>query len=125
MSTLDLTTRITQLLRTFQATTPGVVGASVVSNDGFAIVSELPQDIEERRVAAMSAAMLALGEQTTHEFEQGHLERVFVEGERGYTIIVSAGPEAVLSVVARKDAKLGLVFLQMERVAAAVRQAME
>jgi predicted regulator of Ras-like GTPase activity (Roadblock/LC7/MglB family) len=119
----DLTTSLTQLLHTLQATTPGILGASIISNDGFAIVSELPDEIEERRVAAMSAAMLALGEQTTHEFEQGQLERVFIEGTHGYTIIVSAGPEAVLSVVARKDAKLGLVFLQMERAAENIRQA--
>jgi predicted regulator of Ras-like GTPase activity (Roadblock/LC7/MglB family) len=121
----DLTSRLTELLRSFQASTPGVLGAGVISADGFAIASELPQSVEERRVAAMAAAMLALGEQTTSEFEQGRLERVFVEGQDGYTIIMSAGPEAVLSVVARKDAKLGLVFLQMERTADAVRKAMQ
>ncbi len=124
MPETDLTSRLTDILRTFQASTPGALGAGVISVDGFAIASELPQSVEERRVAAMAAAMLALGEQTTSEFEHGHLERVFVEGATGYTIIISAGPEAVLSAVARKDAKLGLVFLQMERAAQAVRKAM-
>ena len=120
----DLTNRLTELLRSFQASTPGVLGAGVISTDGFAIASELPQSVEERRVAAMAAAMLALGEQTTNEFEHGRLERVFIEGTDGYTIIMSAGPEAVLSAVARKDAKMGLVFLQMERAAEGIRAAM-
>lgn len=120
----DLTSRLTEILRNFQASTPGLLGAGVISADGFAIASELPQSVEERRVAAMAAAMLALGEQTTSEFEHGHLERVFVEGNDGYTIIMGAGVEAVLSAVARKDTKLGLVFLQMERAAEAVRKAM-
>ncbi len=124
MTEKDLTSTLQDLLRTLQASTPGVVGAGVISADGFAIASELPQSVEERRVAAMAAAMLALGEQTTVEFEHGKLNRVFVEGANGTTIIMSAGPEAVLSVVARKDAKLGLVFLQMERAAEAVRKAM-
>ncbi len=124
MSEKDLTTRLTEILRKFQASTPGLLGAGVISADGFAIASELPQSVEERRVAAMAAAMLALGEQTTNEFEHGHLERVFVEGNDGYTIIMGAGTEAVLSAVARKDTKLGLVFLQMERAAEAVRKAM-
>ncbi len=124
MAEKDMTAKLTELLRAFQASTPGVVGAGIISMDGFAIASELPQSVEERRVAGMAAAMLALGEQTTSEFEHGLLERVFVEGEEGYTIIMSAGPDAVLSVVARKDAKLGLVFLQMERAAERVRQAM-
>ncbi len=124
MAEKEMTNRLTDLLRAFQASTPGVIGAGVISVDGFAIASELPQSVEERRVAAMAAALLALGEQTTSEFEQGRLARVFVEGEDGYTIIMSAGAEAVLSAVARKDAKLGLVFLQMERTAEGVRKAM-
>jgi hypothetical protein len=124
MSEKDMTSKITELLRSFQSSTPGVLGAGVISTDGFAIASELPQSVEERRVAAMAAAMLALGEQTTSEFEHGRLERVFVEGTDGYTVIMSAGAEAVLSVVARKDAKMGLVFLQMERTADALRKVM-
>jgi len=120
----DLNKRLTEVLRGFQTSTPGVLGAAVISVDGFAIASELPASVEERRVAAMAAAMLALGEQTTSEFEHGRLERVFVEGTDGYTIIMSASPEAVLSAVARKDAKMGLVFLQMERTAEAIRKAM-
>jgi len=120
----DLTSQLTRILRTFQASTPGVLGAGIISVDGFAIASELPENVEERRVAAMAAAMLALGEQTTSEFEQGKLERVFIDGENGYTIVMSAGPDAVLSAVARKDAKMGLVFLQMERAAQATRKVM-
>ncbi len=124
MAEKDMNNKLTDLLRSFQASTPGVLGAGVISVDGFAIASELPQSVEERRVAAMAAAMLALGEQTTSEFEQGRLTRVFVEGNDGYTIIMSAGPEAVLSAVAGKNAKLGLIFLQMERTAEGVRKAM-
>ena len=124
MAEKDMNNKLTDLLRSFQASTPGVLGAGVISVDGFAIASELPQSVEERRVAAMAAAMLALGEQTTSEFEQGRLTRVFIEGDDGYTIIMSAGPEAVLSAVAGKNAKLGLIFLQMERTAEGVRKAM-
>lgn len=124
MTEKDLTSTLQDLLRNLQTSTPGVLGAGVISADGFAIASELPHSVEENRVAAMAAAMLALGEQTTVEFEHGGLRRVFVEGETGTTIIMSAGPDAVLSAVARKDAKLGLVFLQMERAAEVVRHAM-
>ena len=124
MTPKDVSSRLKKLLKTLQASTPGLLGAGIISTDGFAIASELPQSVEERRVAAMSAAILALGEQTTAEFEHGKLARVFVEGETGTTIIMSAGPDAVLSVVARKDAKLGLVFLQMEHTAELVGKVM-
>lgn len=120
----DLDKELTGVLRGFQAAAPGVMGSAVVSVDGFAIASELPGSVEERRVSAMAAAMLALGEQTASEFEHGGLERVFVEGADGYTIVTSAGPEAVLAAIASRDAKLGLIFLQMGRTAESVKVAM-
>ena len=64
MAGKDLDKELTAVLRGFQAAAPGVMGSAVVSIDGFAIASELPGSVEERRVSAMSAAMLALGEQT-------------------------------------------------------------
>ncbi len=118
----DMTTELVQVLRRFQSGTPGVLGCAVISADGFTIASELPMSIEEQRIAAMAAAMLALGEQTTEEFEQGRLQRIFAEGERGHVVVVSAGPDALLSTVTAKDAKLGLVFLQMQRAADRIRQ---
>lgn len=124
MAKKDMGQVLGEVLRGFQAAAPGVMGSAVVSVDGFAIASELPGSVEERRVSAMSAAMLALGEQTAGEFEQGGLERVFVEGVDGYTIVTSAGPEAVLAAIASRDAKLGLIFLQMGRTAEAVKGAM-
>jgi predicted regulator of Ras-like GTPase activity (Roadblock/LC7/MglB family) len=50
--------------------------------------------------------------------------RVFVEGDDGYTIVTSAGPEAVMAAIANKDAKLGLIFLQMGRTAELVKGVM-
>jgi predicted regulator of Ras-like GTPase activity (Roadblock/LC7/MglB family) len=124
MADKDMGKALTKVLKEFQGAAPGAMGSAVVSADGFAIASELPGSVEERRVSAMAAAMLALGEQTANEFEQGGLERVFVEGKDGYTIVTSAGRDAVLAAIASKDAKLGLIFLQMGRTADAVKQAM-
>jgi predicted regulator of Ras-like GTPase activity (Roadblock/LC7/MglB family) len=124
MAEKDIGKALTEVLRGFQGAAPGVMGSAVVSVDGFAIASELPGSVEERRVSAMAAAMLALGEQTANEFEHGGLERVFVEGGDGYTIVTSAGPEAVLAAIAGRDAKLGLIFLQMGRTAESVKEAM-
>ncbi len=124
MAEKDLQKKLSDLLSNFRNTAPGVIGAAIVNIDGFAIASELPESVQERRVAAMAAAMLALGEQTTNELSHGDLDRVFVEGNDGTTIIMNAGTEAVLSAVVRKDAKLGLVFLQMERTVESIQTAM-
>jgi predicted regulator of Ras-like GTPase activity (Roadblock/LC7/MglB family) len=59
--------------------------------------------------------MLSLGERIASELRRGMLDEVYVKGERGYVVLRSAGEEAVLTVLARQQAKLGLLFLDMRR----------
>ena len=66
-------------------------------------------------MSAMSAAMLSLGERIAGELGRGLLDQVYVKGDDGYVILMSVGEEAVLTVLARKEAKLGLIFLDMRR----------
>lgn len=108
---------LTDLLKDLEATTPDIEASAVVSVDGLMIASALPQDVEEDRVAAMSAAMLSLGERTASELARGGLSEVYVKGEDGYVVLMASGENAVLTALARKDAKLGLIFLDMKRTA--------
>ena len=109
-----------RLLKELQVTTPDVEASAVVSVDGLIIASALPADVEEDRVSAMSAAMLSLGERIASELRRGTLDQVFVRGEEGYVLLMAVGEEAVLTALARKNAKLGLVFLDMKRTAEAL-----
>ncbi len=117
----DLTKSRTELmverLRDLQASSPDVEASAVVSVDGLTMASALPSDVEEDRVSAMSAAMLSLGERIAGELGRGGLEQVYIKGESGYVILTSVGNEAVLTVLAREQAKLGLLFLDMRRAA--------
>jgi len=105
-------------LRDLRVSTPDIEASAVVSVDGLIIASDLPQDVEEDRVSAMSAAMLSLGERIAGELGRGTLDQVYIRGHNGYVILMSVGEEAVLTALAREDAKLGLVFLDMRRAAA-------
>ncbi|MGD2247892.1 MAG: roadblock/LC7 domain-containing protein [Candidatus Methanofastidiosia archaeon] len=111
------TEQLTTLLKDLEATTPDIEASAVVSVDGLMIASALPRDVEEDRVAAMSAAMLSLGERTATELARGHLSEVYVKGESGYVVLMASGENAVLTALARENAKLGLVFLDMKRTA--------
>lgn len=104
-------------LREMQASTPDVEASAVVSVDGLIMASALPATVEEDRVSAMSAAMLSLGERIASELGRGLLDQVYIRGANGYVILTAVGEEAVLTVLARKEAKLGLVFLDMRRAA--------
>ena len=96
-------------LRELQASSPDIEASAVVSVDGLSIASALPQGIEEDRVSAMSAAMLSLGERIASELGRGTLEQVYIKGEKGYVVLMSVGEEAVLTALAREQAKLGPV----------------
>jgi predicted regulator of Ras-like GTPase activity (Roadblock/LC7/MglB family) len=72
--------------------------------------------MDEERVSAMSAAMLSLGERIGNELSRGVIDRLYVEGDKGYGILTSCGEEAVLLVLASKAAKQGLLMLEIKRV---------
>ncbi len=104
-------------LKDLQVNTPDIEASAVVSVDGLIIASALPPDVEEDRVSAMSAAMLSLGERIASELGRGVLDQVYIRGANGYVILSAVGEDAVLTVLARQNAKLGLVFLDMRRAA--------
>ncbi len=104
-------------LREMQAATPEIEASAVVSVDGLTIASALPGDVEEDRVSAMSAAMLSLGERIATELKRGRLDQVYIRGDNGYVILSAIGEDAVLTALARQEAKLGLIFLEMRRAA--------
>jgi predicted regulator of Ras-like GTPase activity (Roadblock/LC7/MglB family) len=109
------TESMTKILKELQKGTPDIEASAIVSVDGLIMASALPQDVEEDRVAAMSAAMLSLGERTAQELNRGKLDQVFIRGEEGYVLLMNAGEDAVLTTLVTKDAKLGLIFLDMKR----------
>ena len=102
-------------LRDLQASSTDIEASAIVSVDGLTIASALPQEVEEDRVSAMSAAMLSLGERIASELGRGSLDQVYIRGEYGYVILMSVGEDAVLTVLAREQAKLGLILLDMRR----------
>ncbi|MEI6332169.1 MAG: roadblock/LC7 domain-containing protein [Pseudanabaena sp. ELA645] len=104
------------ILQNLVTSTSDVQGAALVSPDGLALASSLPSGMDEERVAAMSAAMLSLGERIGSELARGTIDRLYVEGDKGYGILTSCGEEAVLLVLASKAAKQGLLMLEIKRV---------
>ncbi len=104
-------------LRDMQVSSPDIEASAVVSVDGLPIATALPREVEEDRVSAMSAAMLSLGERIASELGRGTLSEVQIKGEKGFVILQSLGTEAVLTVLAREGAKMGLVLLDMRRAA--------
>src|SRR5688572_10049413 len=120
MSEMTRADRLDKTLRELLAATSEIEAAAVVSFDGLPMASALPAGMDEDRVAAMSAALLSLGERATVGLGRGELSQVFIEGENGTVFLVSCDGEAVLVAVAAKGAKAGLMLYEVKRSAANV-----
>lgn len=112
--------QLTAALYTLRRMSGDVEAAALVSLDGFIMASALPADMHPDRVGAMAAAILGLGERAAIELGRGRLSQVFIQGDTGYVLLMAAGDRAVLTVLARLDAKLGLLLYDMRDIAEAM-----
>jgi len=105
------------VLNELQGSIPEIEACAIVSVEGLPIVSALPNEVDEAKVAAMTAAMLTLGEKAAIELGKGNLEQVIIKGNNGWLLAIQAGLNACLTVSTTDQAKLGLVFLDMKKAA--------
>ena len=107
---------VEQVLKRLESV-PGIEGSALVSADGFMLASSLPPEMSEDRIAAMGAAMVSVAERVNRELNRGKFEMTIISGSDGYTLATDVGLEAILIVLASKNAKLGLVFYEVRRAA--------
>jgi predicted regulator of Ras-like GTPase activity (Roadblock/LC7/MglB family) len=112
--------RLDRAIHGLLSQTPEIEAAAVVSFDGLPMASALPPSMDEDRVAAMSAALLSLGERAAQGLGRGELSQVYIEGDAGTVFLVSADDEAVLVAVAAKGAKVGMMLYEVRRTAQAI-----
>ena len=111
---------LNSILSDLNGTSADIEASAVISTDGLMMAALLPASLDEDRVGAMGAAMLSLGDRTAQELARGTLEQVLIKGDNGYVLMTHAGGEAVLSVLAKPSARLGLIFLDVKRTAEAI-----
>ncbi len=105
------------VLNDLNGSSADIEASAIISIDGLMMASLMPQGFDEDRMGAMSAAMLSLGDRTAQELARGTLEQVLIKGNQGFVILTGAGKEAVVTVLAKPNAKLGLIFLDVKRAA--------
>ncbi|NJO41129.1 MAG: diacylglyceryl transferase [Cyanobacteria bacterium CRU_2_1] len=115
------TEKLGYVLQNFVSTTSDVQGAAVVTPDGLPLAVNIPNTMDEERVSAMSAAMLSLGERIGMELARGAIDRISVEGDAGFSILTSCGNDAVFLVLASKNAKQGILMLEIKRTVSDLR----
>lgn len=112
---MSRTDELNRALRALQNGTPEVEASALISEDGLMIASALPQHIDEMRVAGISSTLISLGTRAATELQRGGLDQVLVRGPQGYVVLMAAASGTMLLALASREAKLGLLFLDMSR----------
>lgn len=105
------------VLSDLNATSVDIIASAVISTDGLPIATLMPKTLDQDRVGAMSATLLALGSHAASELACGELDQVMVKGKTGYILLNQAGSDAVLTLMAKESGKLGLILLDAKRAA--------
>jgi uncharacterized protein len=120
------------ILRRLHKSVGGLHGTVVVSIEGFVVAaysgegrSRTSNPVDSPQIAAMAAAIIALGERVLGRLARGELDRILLDGSEGGIIVVPAGPEAALAAMVNKDAKLGLVMYELRRSSREVHRVLE
>jgi len=93
--------------------TGGIEAAAIASRDGLLILSTLSEQRHAERFVAMSATMIGAAETASTELGMGIPDKIIIESKNGKIIGTGAGPKALLIVMTRPDASLGLVLNEM------------
>jgi uncharacterized protein len=107
---------VNQHLRSLRTSTPEIIGAVVVNMDGFVVSSVIPSEVDDELIGGMAAALLGVGERIASDLMRAQMEQVYVRSPKGYVIINAITDQAALVLLVTRDAKLGLVFLELRRV---------
>ena len=114
---LDRVEELRFLLQELTADNEYIQGTLIVSVQGLPICSLFnDRTINESLVSAISAAILAVGERAAEELKRGNLNRTLIEGDDGFMILTQAGEHALLVTLASKQARLGIIFMQIGSV---------
>jgi uncharacterized protein len=113
------------ILRALHAGSAEIENSALVTSDGLVLASELRQQVNVDRFAAMSAALLALATRAAKEVDCGELRQLILDGTSGPMLLTSAGRVGVLAVSAGPSAMLGKLVLDARNAARALDAALD
>src|SRR5205823_12660712 len=110
----DLMARIQSVLGEIRRL-PDVLGAEIARRDGIPIAHALPKTMDPKKIAAMSAAIVGTSEMAAVEMGMGGYTQSIVDSRTGKLMAAGAGQEAILVLMLRNEANMGLILLSVDK----------
>lgn len=102
---------------------PEIIAAVIISKDGLMMASEIPEEIDNRNIAAVTASMVYVSKRALYEINQGNLTQISIEGESGQIICLNS-EKIVLTALINIEAKLDPILSQMKKTLEKVNEAL-
>ena len=102
-----------------------IQGTAVATNEGLVIASSLAANLDDERLSAICAAAATVTRRTSEELDKGEPTEVHIRTPKGYILIMRSGASSLLVAVTRPAANLGLIILDMRRVAGEIASVLE
>jgi len=114
--TLKITDKLTETISALRRV-QGVIACALVSSEGNILASAFRSDVEEDKVATMTATILSVAKQAGLELKQGDFNNIFIDSAEGYIVLKNVGTEAVLVALTSKTIPIGSILLKLKRTA--------
>jgi len=94
--------------------------SAIISRHGLLMVSRATQDSDCEAFAALTATLHMSAESTIKRLSSEALNSIIVETDENSLITYSAGPNALIVVMANKEGGLGLILTELKKAAESV-----
>ena len=111
---------VTPVLKSLNSKSSDIQASAVMTRDGHSLASVFGEGVNSVRLGAICATLLSLGEKASLELNRGKLKQILIHGEEGYVLLLQIGENAVLAVMSRPSANLGMVLMEARRTAGAI-----
>lgn len=100
----------------------GVEAAVLETYEGLVLASTLPTSTEEEIIAAVSSATQSIVNRAVKELKHGDIQNTLVLSSLGQIILTDIEGKALLTVIAKRDANIGLISVMSRHIAGDIKE---
>jgi len=109
--------KLTKIISELDRSISGVEAVVLETYEGLVLASTLPTSLEEEIIAAVSSNTQSVVNRAVREIKQGKNQNTLIINSDGQIVLTDIDGKALLTVIAKRNANLGLISIMSRRVA--------
>jgi predicted regulator of Ras-like GTPase activity (Roadblock/LC7/MglB family) len=109
-------------LQQLRQKSPEVTATVLATADGFPVHSDAAGGVDVDSLAATAADLAARTARMAEDLGQGSLQQILAQADGGYILASRISDEMTLAVIAKTEASLGLLLINVRKAAAQLAQ---